>query len=161
MKEAKGLGFLRQKGSNAMSNIVQFPSGTYLPPTPNVDALIGELAAVKIELARAQLAQIRLETRQASVLWSWYCFKRVVFWGCVLWLLATLMAPAKADSVNRSFYNEHGSFAGSSVTRGNSSSFYDGAGRFSGSAIRHGKWTSFYDGRGRYTGSSINTSPRR
>jgi hypothetical protein len=144
-----------------MSNVIRFPGGRYLPPKATVDALIGELTAVEIELARARIAQIKFETRQASALWSWYCFKRVVFWGCVLWLLATLMAPAKADSVNRSFYNEHGSFAGSSVTRGNSSSFYDGAGRFSGSAIRHGKWTSFYDGRGRYTGSSINTSPRR
>jgi hypothetical protein len=53
------------------------------------------------------------------------------------------------------------SFAGSSVTRGNSSSFYDGQGRFSGSAIRHGNSTSFYDRNGHYTGSSINTSPRR
>jgi hypothetical protein len=35
----------------------------------------------------------------------------------------------------KSFYNERGSFAGSSVTRGNSSSFYDGQGWFSGSAI--------------------------
>jgi hypothetical protein len=48
--------------------------------------------------------------------------------------------------------NERGSFAGSSVTRGNSTSFYDGQGR-SGTAIKHGNSTSFYDGRGRYTGS--------
>jgi hypothetical protein len=80
---------------------------------------------------------------------------------CTATILA-LIAPANAQSwTSRSFYNERGSFAGSSVTRGNSSSFYDGQGRFSGSAIRHGKSTSFYDGRGRYTGSSINTSPRR
>lgn len=144
-----------------MSNVIRFPGGRYLPPTPSVDALIGELAAVEIELARARLAQIQSETHQANVRWTWYCFKRALLWGLALWLLATLVAPAKADSVNRSFYNEHGSFAGSSVTRGNSSSFYDGQGRFSGSAIRHGNSTSFYDGRGRYTGSSINTSPRR
>jgi hypothetical protein len=144
-----------------MSNVIRFPGGRYLPQAPTVDALIGELATVEIELARARLAQIQLETRQANVLWTWYCFKRALLWGLALWLLATLVAPAKADSINRSFYNERGSFAGSSVTRGNSSSFYDGQGRFSGSAIKHGKWTSFYDGRGRYTGSSINTSPRR
>jgi hypothetical protein len=66
-----------------------------------------------------------------------------------------LAAPAAAQSMTRSFYNERGSFAGSSVMRGNSSSFYDGAGRFSGSAVRHGNSTSFYDGRGRYTGSVI------
>jgi hypothetical protein len=61
----------------------------------------------------------------------------------------------------KSFYNERGSFAGSSVQRGNATSFYNSRGSFDGSAIRHGKWTSFYDGRGHYTGSSINTSPRR
>jgi hypothetical protein len=144
-----------------VSKVIQFPGGRYPPPKATVDALIGELAAVEIELARARLVQIRLETRQASVRWGWYCLKRVVFWGFALWLLATLMAPAKADSVNRSFYNERGSFTGQSVTRGNTTSFSDGQGRFSGSAIRHGKWTSFYDGHGRYTGSSIYTSPRR
>jgi hypothetical protein len=144
-----------------MNNVMQFPSGRMMPRQPAVDALLSELTAVEIEIARARLVQIRLETRQAGVLWGWYCFKRALLWGFALWLLATLMAPAKADSVNRSFYNERGSFTGSSITRGNSSSFYDGQGRFSGSAIRHGKWTSFYDGRGRYTGSSINTSPRR
>jgi hypothetical protein len=69
--------------------------------------------------------------------------------------------PAKADSVSRSFYNANGSFAGSSVQRGNATSFYNSRGSFDGSAIRHGKWTSFYDGHGRYTGSSIYTSPRR
>jgi hypothetical protein len=113
-----------------------------MPRQPAVDALLSELTAVEIEIARARLVQIRLETRQASVLWGWYCFKRVVFWGLALWLLATLMAPAKADSVNRSFYNERGSFAGQSVTRGNTTSFSDGQGRFSGSSVRPGEWTS-------------------
>jgi hypothetical protein len=150
-----------------MSNVVQFPGGRYPPPKATIDALIGELAAVEIELARARLTQIRSETRQANALFAWYCLKRAVFWGLALWLLATLIAPAKADSVNRSFYNERGSFAGpiiwngQSWTRGNATSFSDGRGRFSGSAIKHGKWTTFYDGRGRYTGSSIYTSPRR
>jgi hypothetical protein len=77
-------------------NVIRFPSGRSLPPTPTVDALMGELAAVELELARARLAQIRLETRQASMLWTWYCLKRIVFWGFALWLLATLIAPAKA-----------------------------------------------------------------
>jgi hypothetical protein len=160
-----------------MNNVMQFPSGRMMPRQPAVDALLSELTAVEIEIARARLVQIRLETRQASVLWGWYCFKRALLWGFALWLLATLMAPAKADSVNRSFYNERGSFAGGRAAivwngqswtrviyhgyRGNTTSFSDGRGRFSGSAIRHGKWTSFYDGRGRYTGSSITTSPRR
>jgi hypothetical protein len=82
----------------------------------------------------------------------------------ILALAPTLVfaAPAAAQSsTTRSFYNERGSFAGSSVTRGNSSSYYDGQGRFSGSSIRHGNSTSFYDRSGHYTGSVINTSPRR
>jgi hypothetical protein len=88
---------------------------------------------------------------------------RVALFGTfiLIALIVALVMPAKADSISRSFYNERGSFAGSSVTRGNSSSFYDGQGRFSGSAIKHGNSTSFYDGRGRYTGAVINTSPRR
>jgi hypothetical protein len=160
-----------------MSKVIPFPGSRYSPPKGTVDALIDELTTVEIELARARLGQSRSETRQANVLFAWYCLKRAVFWGLVLWLLATLMAPAKADSVNRSFYNERGSFAGGraaivwngqSWTRviyhgymGNTTSFSDGRGRFFGSAIQRGKWTSFYDGRGRYTGSSITTSPRR
>jgi hypothetical protein len=71
-------------------------------------------------------------------------------------LVSTVVAHAQSTS--RSFYNERGSFAGSSITRGKSSSFYDSQGRFSGSTIKHGNSTSFYDGRGRFTGSSINTS---
>jgi hypothetical protein len=70
---------------------------------------------------------------------------RVALFGAfvLIALIVGLVMPAKADSVNRSFYNERGSFAGSSVTRGNSSSFYDGQGRFSGSAIKHGKLDEF------------------
>ena len=65
-------------------------------------------------------------------------------------------------TTTRSFYDSHGSFAGQSFTRGNSTSFSDGQGRFSGSAIRNSNGTtSFYDGRGRFTGSSIDTGPRR
>jgi hypothetical protein len=77
-----------------MSNIVQFPSGRYLPPTPTVDALIGELATVEIELARARLAQIQLETRQATVLWTWYCLKRALLWG----FAGTSRAQAQYDT---------------------------------------------------------------
>jgi hypothetical protein len=75
--------------------------------------------------------------------------------------LLAFVAVAGAQTSTKSFYNKNGSFAGSSVTRGNSSSFYNERGSFAGSAIRHGNSTSFYDGHGRYTGSSINTGPRR
>jgi hypothetical protein len=151
----------RQKGSNAMSNVVQFPGGRHPPPKPTVDALVGELAAVEIELARARLAQIHSETRQANALFAWYCLKRAVFWGLALWLLATLIAPAKADSIPKTFYDRNGAFLGNSIERGNSGSYYDGAGRFSGSSLRVGNQTLYYDYQGRYSGSTINTGPRR
>jgi hypothetical protein len=49
---------------------------------------------------------------------------------CVTLLTITvLMTQAKAQSTTRSFYDNRGSFAGSSVTRGNSTSFSDGQGR--------------------------------
>jgi hypothetical protein len=73
--------------------------------------------------------------------------------------LVLLAGSASAQTSTRSFYN--GSFAGSSVTRGNSTSFYDGRGSFAGTSIRHGNQTSTYDGRGSYTGSIIHTGPRR
>lgn len=76
-----------------MSNVVRFPDGRYAPPVPAVDALIDELTAVEIELARARIAQIRSETRQANMLWTWYCCRRVLFWGFALWLLS-LAVPA-------------------------------------------------------------------
>jgi hypothetical protein len=75
--------------------------------------------------------------------------------------IIALAMPAAAQTATRSFYNGNGSFAGSSVTRANSSSFYDHQGSFVGSSVRHGTSTSLYDGQGRYTGSSINTGPRR
>jgi hypothetical protein len=74
-----------------------------------------------------------------------------------LLLIAVLVLCAGAASAepSRSFYDARGSFAGSSVTRGNSTSVYDRRGRFDGSAIRNSNGTrSFYDGRGRFTGSS-------
>jgi hypothetical protein len=118
----------------------------------------GEL---RVKLMRAQVKEFELSNRILGHLWFRRCVRGALFWGVLLWLILHFIHAASAQSVSRSYYNERGSFAGSSVTRGNSSSFYDGQGRFSGSAIRHGKWTSFYDGRGRYTGSSITTSPQR
>ena len=124
--------------------------------------MLDELTAVEIELARAQLDQIRSETRQANALWTSYCLKRVVFWGIVLWLLTTFAGAAQAQSSTRSFYDGQGRFAGSSVTRGNSSSFYDGRGWFPVARCGHGKFKNkFYDRQGRYSGTVIDTGPRR
>jgi hypothetical protein len=70
--------------------------------------------------------------------------------------------PAHAQQRSQSFYDARGSFAGSAITRGNSTSVYDRAGKFDGTAIRNSDGTtSFYDARGRFTGSrSSTTQPR-
>jgi hypothetical protein len=108
------------------------------------------------KLSWPALAQIRSETRQANIYWSWFWFKRLAFCAMVLWLLTTF---AKAES--KMFYGRNGSFEGSSLTRGNSATYYNGAGRFSGSSVQHGGRTLYYDSQGRFSGSTINTSPRR
>jgi hypothetical protein len=78
-------------------------------------------------------------------------------------VLATVLLPSLAfGQTSRSFYDRNGSFAGSSVTRGNSTSFTDRNGRFDGAAIRNSDGTtSFYDKSGHFTGSVTNTTPRR
>jgi hypothetical protein len=79
-----------------------------------------------------------------------------------LLFVAVATAAIAEPSSSRSFYDRNGSFAGSSVTRGNSTSFTDRNGRFDGSAIKNSDGTtSFYDRNGHFTGSSINTTPRR
>jgi hypothetical protein len=73
-----------------------------------------------------------------------------------------LAAAPCASAQQRSFYDGRGSFAGISVTRGNSISVYDRNGRFDGSIVRNSNGTnSYYDGRGRFTGSSVSTGSRR
>jgi hypothetical protein len=88
--------------------------------------------------------------------------------ACVMALLAIVLAvwfiaAARAEpSTSRSFYDRSRSFAGSSVTRGNSTSFTDRNGRFDGAAIKNSDGTtSLYDRNGHFTGSVTNTSPRR
>ena len=74
--------------------------------------------------------------------------------------LALLLTQASAQTATRSFYDNRGSFAGSSTTRGNSTSVYDRSGRFDGTITPNSNGTnSYFDGRGRFTGSS--TGPRR
>ena len=76
--------------------------------------------------------------------------------------VGVLAVAPYASAQTRSFYDRNGSFAGSSVTRGNSTSFTDRNGRFDGTAIQNSNGTtSFYDRNGRYTGSTVNTTPRR
>ena len=143
-----------------MNNVVRFPRATR-PVPPSEEALTRELTLVEIEIARYRLARLRDDARRDQAAWAWSGLKRAAFWGGALWLLATMFTPAKAESVSKSFYNSNGSFAGSSIRRGNSGSYYDGAGRFSGSSVTRGNSTSYYDNAGRYSGSTIDRGPRR
>jgi len=75
---------------------------------------------------------------------------------------ATSTATLAEPSMSRSFYDRYGSFAGSSVTRGNQTTFTDRNGHFDGSAIRNRDGTiSFYDRNGHFTGSTTNTTQPR
>ena len=95
-----------------------------------------------------RIAQINQETRQASIYWGWYCFKRAVVWGLVLWIVVTI---AKADEAQ--FYNANGSFQGSSNSAC-SAEYYTGSGAFSGSSVKIGPTTNYYDHQGRFSGST-------
>jgi hypothetical protein len=87
--------------------------------------------------------------------------KYLIMFLVSLGMLAALTIYAGADSINRSFYNERGSFAGGSIQRGKTTNFYNSNGSLAGTSIRHGNQTSTYDGRGSYTGTIIHTGPRR
>jgi hypothetical protein len=134
--------------------VIRFPGARNVPSKVAVSTLLDELTVSPV----LGLSRFRLGPARPARCGGWYCLKRAVIWGLVLWLLVTF---AKADPVSRSFYNANGSFAGSSVARGNAASFFDHQGRFNGSSVQHGNRTLFYDYQGRFSGSTINTGPRR
>ena len=138
-----------------MTNLIKFPARSRPQPVSPHD----ELVALELELVRARLAQVQNELRYGKALLFSYIVRKAVFWAVVLWLIATFVGAAHAQSTTRSFYDASGSFAGSSITRGTSSSFYGSNGQFAGSAVRQGKGTNFFDSQGRYSGTSI--GPRR
>jgi hypothetical protein len=77
-------------------------------------------------------------------------------------LKPTLTRLTQKADVSRSFYDQRGSFSGSSIDHGKGSSFYDRDGRFSGSAIRNSDGTTSYFGPdGKFRGSSTNTTQPR
>jgi hypothetical protein len=68
-------------------------------------------------------------------------------------------SSARARDLTRSYYDQRGSFAGSSNSHGNTESYYDKSGKFSGSAIRNSDGTTSYFGPdGKFRGSSSNTT---
>ena len=79
-------------------SVVQFPGCRPAPLKASVDAILDELQTIEIELARARLAQLRSEVRQDTALFTWFCFKRVLFWGIALWLLTTC-AKAEIEAI--------------------------------------------------------------
>jgi FlaG/FlaF family flagellin (archaellin) len=84
----------------------------------------------------------------------------------LLFAIAIVLAVTVAHGQNlstdqKSFFDNHGSFAGSSVRNGNTTSAYDARGHFDGSAIRNSDGTtSLYDRNGHFTGSVTQTGPR-
>jgi hypothetical protein len=79
----------------------------------------------------------------------------------LLLIASTGMAVAEPSS-SKSFYDQRGSFAGSSVERGNTTTFTDRNGRFDGTAIRNSDGTtSLYDRNGHFVGSSRHTTQPR
>src|SRR5262245_65895382 len=123
-----------------MSNIVRFPRSRVTPPAPTADALLEQLVAVELALARARLAQVRAETRYANALWFSYCLKRILFWGLALWLLTTVFASAAYVGTWRTFYGPNGNFVGSSSTPGcgRFTNYFDKNGRLVGTELRRG-----------------------
>ena len=138
-----------------MTNVVRFPHGrSRPPPAPSADDLVRELTAAEIELVCARLAQIRSETRQASAFWAWYCFKRVLLLGFLLWLLATLAGAAQAQQTT--FRDSRGSTIGTATRDSQGTTvFRDARGRTTGTASRDsGGTTTFRDAGGRTIGRS-------
>jgi len=143
-----------------MAKLLRFPGVTVTPapaPTPETELLALQKTCLEVELATA-----RMRHQTMLVGFAWHSFRRVVFWFGLLWILFSIM-PAKAEpSSSRSYYDKGGSFAGSTITRGNSTNAYDKSGHLSGTVIRNSNGTSsFYDGRGHFTGSSVNTTQPR
>jgi hypothetical protein len=121
-----------------------------------------ELEALQIRLIKAQIKEAELSNRILGQLWFQRCLRGVLFWGFLFWLLTHFIGGALIRlGTSRSFYNERGSFAGSSITRGKTTNYYNARGSVDGTSINLGRSTSHYDGRGRFIGSTINTGPRR
>jgi len=139
-------------------NVVRFPGAVRAktpPPAPEPASLADQLEAAELALIQARVRQLNAETRQLNGEHVARAVRRLAFWLFVAWLVYALSGPAGAEP-SRNFYDGQGRFAGSSLTRGNSTTFYDAGGRFSGSALERGKTRTFYDRQGRYSGSSIN-----
>jgi hypothetical protein len=145
--------------NNTMTNIVSFP-GRAVPVPPELppnSPLADQLEAAELALIQAQTAQLKAMTREVNAAWLAAAVRRLVFWLFIAWLLHAVMGPAGAAESwsSRSYYGANGSFAGSSVNRGNQTSFYDSQGRFAGSEIRHGNQRSVYGPHGNFTGSIV------
>jgi hypothetical protein len=85
----------------------------------------------------------------------------VLVFGIALVIAVTVAHGQNLSTDQKSYFDNHGSFAGSSVRNGNTTSGYDRNGHFDGSAIRNSDGTtSLYDRNGHFTGSVSQTGPR-
>ena len=74
---------------------------------------------------------------------------------CVTLLtIAVLMTQAKAQSNQRTFYDNMGRVTGRAATSGNTTTFYDSMGRTTGRATTTSTGTTFYNNKGQTTGRS-------
>jgi hypothetical protein len=148
-----------------MAKLLKFPGiAAISAPIPTLE---NELLALQKTRLQIELETARLENqsaRAARAELAWRTLRRAIFWFGLLWLLFSIFGnSAKAEpSRSRAFYDRSGSFAGSTITRGNSTNAYDKNGHLSGTIIRNSNGTSsFYDGRGHFAGSSVNTTQPR
>src|SRR5262245_57963900 len=148
-----------------MGRVIEFPGGGSREPREVEPPLIDrareadlELMRLHIETAQLQRDQLKADFKRAQFLWLWFCLKRVMFWGVVLWLLATC-SMAKADP-QRVFRDAQGRTIGTATTSGNQTTFRDARGSTTGTATTDSQGTTtFRDARGRTTGTS--TGPVR
>jgi hypothetical protein len=86
----------------------------------------------------------------------------IFFIICVALMIAGSFAgsgTARARDLTQSYYDQRGSFAGSSNNHGKTESYFDKSGKFSGSAIRNSDGTTSYFGAdGKFRGSSSDTT---
>lgn len=122
-----------------------------------IETLRDRVERIELEAAYArsalELDEVRARRRELRAEIAWRSIRGMLILAFLLWLAHALAAPAKAETISRSFYDGQGRFAGSSIRRDRTTNFYNNRGSLSGTAITHGNSTSFYDGRGRFVGS--------
>ena len=70
-------------------SVIKFPR---TPPTVASPPLApDEMTALEMNYWRAQIAHLQSETRRTNTMLFAMCIRKALFWGCVLWLIVTMM----------------------------------------------------------------------